>query len=102
MVTLSWDELARDLRLARRHTDDIWIYSLEGCAAQGMLGRLEALDWRIQESVRTLAVRGVDSVRVLLWGILLVASHPYASTGVISLALVLRRWKRATKARRDS
>jgi hypothetical protein len=44
---LSWDELARDLRLARRHTDDIHVFSLEGCVEQGFLERLVDFDWGV-------------------------------------------------------
>jgi hypothetical protein len=39
MPTLSWDELTRDLRLARGWSDDLYIHSLEGCVWQGFLGR---------------------------------------------------------------
>ena len=44
---LTWDELARDLRLARRHTDDIHVFSLEGCVEQGFLERLADFDWGV-------------------------------------------------------
>ncbi|HEX6910031.1 MAG TPA: hypothetical protein VF142_06540 [Longimicrobium sp.] len=44
---LSWEELARDLRLARRHTDDIHVFSLEGCVEQGFLERLVDFDWGV-------------------------------------------------------
>lgn len=44
---LTWDELARDLRLARRHTDDIHIFSLEGCVEQGFLEPLADFNWGV-------------------------------------------------------
>lgn len=44
---LSWEELARDLRLARRHTDDIHVFSLEGCVEQGFLEPLVGFDWGV-------------------------------------------------------
>lgn len=44
---LSWDELARDLRLARRHTDDIHVFSLEGCVENGYLERIADFDWGV-------------------------------------------------------
>ncbi|HEX2078438.1 MAG TPA: hypothetical protein VHG08_12040 [Longimicrobium sp.] len=44
---LSWDEFARDLRLARRHTRDIHVFSLEGCVENGYLERLENFDWTV-------------------------------------------------------
>jgi hypothetical protein len=40
--TLGWQELARDLRLARRFTDDLWIYSLEGALTRGCFGSWRA------------------------------------------------------------
>lgn len=42
---LSWEELARDLRIASRHTDEIYLFSLEGCVRQGFLPRLAHFDW---------------------------------------------------------
>ena len=42
---LTWDEFARDLWLARRHTRDIHVFSLEGCVEQGFLERLVDFDW---------------------------------------------------------
>ncbi|HEU0299702.1 MAG TPA: hypothetical protein VFR37_09615 [Longimicrobium sp.] len=44
---LSWDEFARDLRLARRHVRDIHVFSLEGCVEHGYLERLESFDWTV-------------------------------------------------------
>jgi hypothetical protein len=37
MPVLTWEELARDLRLARHYCDQILIHSLEGCVWQGFL-----------------------------------------------------------------
>ena len=42
---LTWDELERDLRLAWAWTDDMFIYSLEGCVRQGFFPRLKAFIW---------------------------------------------------------
>ena len=42
--SLSWDELARDLALASRWTNDIYIHSLEGCVSNGFLERLQSYD----------------------------------------------------------
>lgn len=68
---LSWEELARDLRLARRWTTDLYVFSLEGCVRQGYLERLVGFDWSekvvppVQEARKvTWARRGV---RVALW-----------------------------------
>jgi hypothetical protein len=42
---LSWEELARDLRLAWVFTHDIHIFSLEGCVKEGYLTRLKNFVW---------------------------------------------------------
>ncbi len=42
---LSWDELSRDLWLARRWCADLHVFSLEGCVRQGFLARLRSFDW---------------------------------------------------------
>jgi hypothetical protein len=42
---LSFDELARDLRLAARSCDDVSIFSLAGCLEHGYLPRLVDFDW---------------------------------------------------------
>lgn len=42
---LPWEALERDMLLAARHTDTIYIFSLEGCVERGLLPRLATLDW---------------------------------------------------------
>lgn len=42
---LTWDALARDLRVAARTCDDVTLFSLEGCVQQGFLARLVDFDW---------------------------------------------------------
>jgi hypothetical protein len=45
MPSLSWEELARDLGLARRWSDHLLIHSLEGCVWHGFLSQLRSFDW---------------------------------------------------------
>ncbi len=42
---LSWDELARDLRLAWHWCDHLYVFSLEGCVAQGFMPQLKKFAW---------------------------------------------------------
>ncbi|WP_434388574.1 hypothetical protein [Melittangium boletus] len=42
---LTWEEFARDLRLARCFTPDVHVFSLEGCVRQDFLARLRDFDW---------------------------------------------------------
>jgi hypothetical protein len=44
---LSWQEFVRDLRLAWVFTDDIHIFSLEGCHNQGFLPKLGDFEWDV-------------------------------------------------------
>ena len=45
MPSLTWEQLAGDLRLARHFCDQILIHSLEGCVWQGILPRLRSFEW---------------------------------------------------------
>ncbi|MGI5861580.1 MAG: hypothetical protein ACOX6T_05920 [Myxococcales bacterium] len=58
---LGWEELRRDLLLARKWSDALYVFSLEGCVAQGMLPRIAALDWA---EAATIAIPGVAKRRV--------------------------------------
>jgi len=60
---LTWNELARDLRLARRHTDDIHVFSLEGCVEQGFLERLVGFDWGVPVEAGEAAERAATLTR---------------------------------------
>jgi hypothetical protein len=44
-VPLNWKELSNDLIVASHFTNDIGIFSLEGCVQQGFLSNLKNLDW---------------------------------------------------------
>jgi hypothetical protein len=45
IVRLPWPALRRDLLLAARHTDTIYLFSLEDCAERGLLDKIATLDW---------------------------------------------------------
>ena len=42
---INWNELERDLRLAYRWVNDIYIYSLEGCVYQNVMEEFTKFDW---------------------------------------------------------
>jgi hypothetical protein len=69
MPALSWQELARDLRLARRWCDHVYVHSLESCVWQGFLGRLRSFDWSGAERPATAPVAGAlrGRLRGALW-----------------------------------
>jgi hypothetical protein len=89
---LSWEELARDLRLARRWTDQLYIHSLEGCVWNGYLSRLRSLDWTPASTpLQTAAVAGL--LRAALRGLLRTSVHPWRAAGLVValLWLLVRR-----------
>ncbi len=67
---LGWGELVRDLRTALRFTDDIAVFSLEGCVRQGMLRRLNTVDWALPPPSADATLRLVEAVRLALRAIL--------------------------------
>jgi len=94
MPTLSWDEFARDLNLARHWTDRIYVHSLEGCIWQGFLSRLRTFDWT---GVASPPPRTglADLLRRVLRGVLWVSAHPWLVGGAATVgAALLRRTRR--------
>ncbi|MCD6290198.1 MAG: hypothetical protein J7M34_06810, partial [Anaerolineae bacterium] len=89
---LNWDEFARDLRLARRWSSDIHIFSLEGCVGQDFLSRLLGFDWErptippLDMAVQTERFR--RATRAGLWA----SAHPFTVLGsIIGVAWLLSR-----------
>lgn len=100
MPSLSWEELARDLRLARRWCDQILIHSLEGCIWQGFLGRLRGFDWA-STSEPPPGVWAASCVRSSLQAVLRASAHPRAVLGGVLaggclLGLLTRNHRRGT------
>jgi hypothetical protein len=96
MPTLSWQELTRDLRLARRWSDDLYIHSLEGCVWQGFLGRLQSVAWDAPTAPPERAWLA-EALRQLLRGTLWASAHPWPVVGVgITAAWLLRQARRHT------
>ena len=89
VAPLSWDELARDLRLANQLTNSIHVFSLEGAVRQGFLDRLVGFDWNLPEEPPADAAT-VDRIRlaarIILWAI----AHPLTLLGAVLIALWLR------------
>jgi hypothetical protein len=86
MPVLTWDAFTRDLRLARQLTDEIFVFSLEGCVQQGFLSRLLDFDWEApviappeedMQRVRTLRRSG----QAVLW----MAAHPLVVLGGLAV-----------------
>ncbi len=95
---LTWDELERDLRLAWYWTNDLFIYSLEGCVKQGYLHRLRSFEWDHPFLAPTEPALWVENWRGLLQTVLWVSTYLWlVALGILGLVLLfipLRRRKR--------
>jgi hypothetical protein len=98
---LTWSEFTRDLRMARRLTDDVFIFSLEGCVSRGFLPWLAELEMSQVQEPSSEAERlpamlpAVQVGRTVFRGMLWAAMHPLeiatTLTAGVALAAVLRR-----------
>jgi hypothetical protein len=97
---LSWEEFARDLRLAGCRHDEIFVYSLEGCVHQGFLARLRGFDWEQTVTAPLETAGRVTGVRQLLQAILWTSAHPtLLLVGLLGLTRPLRRSPRSGRDR---
>jgi hypothetical protein len=62
---ISFEQLERDLLAAARHTERLYVFSLEGCVEQGMLPRLAALDWSKPPDLTVRGSRRSQGLRTL-------------------------------------
>ncbi|MCZ7552837.1 MAG: hypothetical protein M5U05_09675 [Anaerolineales bacterium] len=80
---LSWDELTRDLRLAWYSCNDIYIFSLEGCAQQGYIEKLKQLRWDYPVILPETSMQRVDGWRRSLQSVLWLFSHLAVILGIV-------------------
>jgi hypothetical protein len=94
LTPMKWEELERDLRHAWVFTDDIHIFSLEGCLRQGYLNRLKEFqfDHPIIEP-RELSEK-VEIWRRSLQSGLWIGSRPWLMAGLLSILFVSVYWIR--------
>lgn len=67
---LPWPALRRDLLLAAKYTDTIFVFSLEDCIERDLLRQIVALDWRSSARPVTSKRLMVGAVRCLLLAVL--------------------------------
>jgi len=85
---LNWEEFSRDVRLARRWSDDLLIHSLEGCVRQGFLPRLRSFDW--EQRVAPPKGAGIArALRTVLRRTLWATAHPWHMLGGVAAAVLL-------------
>ena len=85
MPTLTWEQLAGDLQLARHFCDQILIHSLEGCVWQGYLPRLRSLEWADPEGPPD-GARAAQVLRHGLRALLWASAHPWPMLGITATA----------------
>lgn len=99
ITPLSWDEFARDLRIAHRWCQAIYVFSLEGCVRQGFLARLHDFDWDAPVVEPVDAIQRVERFRAALRAFFWLSANPApvlaVLAGGIALAWAVTR-KRAT------
>jgi hypothetical protein len=94
---LRWEELVRDLRLACRWTDHLYVHSLEGCVWNGYLTRLRSLDWTPASAPPRMAGLG-SLLRAALRGLLRTSIHPWRAVGVAFAILWLLSRRRPRRS----
>jgi len=97
-VPLTWDELARDLRLAWYWCDNIYIFSLEGCITQGFLSNLKTFQWDMPIMIPDKPIARMDSWRRMIRSVLWLSAHLWAVLisllGLYISFRILLRWMR--------
>jgi hypothetical protein len=89
---LTWDEMARDLRLAWHWSDDLHIFSLEGCVQQGFMERLKNFVWDYPILLPDESLARVNNWRGALRSILWIGAHLTAFMLLIGAVLVGWKW----------
>ena len=95
---LNWDEFSRDLCFANCLTNDIHIFSLEGCVQQGFLQQLNGFDWDQPVNPPCESARQIERFRKGLQAILWASDHPLVVlAGFVSLVWLLSRLRPGVK-----
>ncbi|QPC84269.1 hypothetical protein G4Y79_07815 [Phototrophicus methaneseepsis] len=93
---LSWDEFARDLRLASYHTTNIHVFSLEGCVQQHYLENLIDFDWAADVAIPRESARTFDRMRLALQAILWLSARPRVILGTLLVLWLARQRRQAS------
>ena len=92
MHTLSWDELAHDLRMVGSVAEEIHIFSLEGTVKKGFMPRLINFDYTPVPEIHEDQVKAVQNMRSNILTISKILSYPTLLFLGITLVLVLIGW----------
>ena len=86
---ISWEELSRDLRIARRCCAEIHIFSLEGCVEQDFLSRLETFDWGKDAKCAPGWTVALSVGRWFGLGLLWLFAHPWYPLALVAILIWL-------------
>ena len=92
---LDWNELQRDLLIAARFSDQLYIFSLEGCVRQGILEQINQLDWNQNALLPAKETERVQRYRALLRAFLWMTAHPWLLIGLLAIPMLF--WRRPQK-----
>lgn len=103
LSALSWPTLKRDILLAAQYTDTIYLFTLEGCVAQGLLPHIAAMDWTREPETPSRQRVELEMLRSTLLVMLFLFRHNRALLAWlgwgIAIALLLQRLRRWNKER---
>ena len=94
---LDWSELQRDLLFASRYSDQLYIFSLEGCVRQGFLEKISQVDWSQNVMLPSADTQRIQRYRGLLRAFLWTTTHPWLLIGLLVIPMLLRRWPRRSR-----
>lgn len=88
---LTWDEFARDLRMGWYMNENLYVFSLEGCARQEFFPRLKNFAWDMPILTPEASLDRVNEWRAAFHGMLWVSTHLRWIFG-FTAALILFLW----------
>jgi hypothetical protein len=88
-IPLNWNELSRDLIVASHSTNDIGIFSLEGCVRQGFIPKLKNFDWNQSVIISHEIIKKGERFRKMIQTILWIFTN---MAYIIALILMLLTW----------
>ncbi|MFL5806183.1 MAG: hypothetical protein ACJ8CR_31190 [Roseiflexaceae bacterium] len=98
IARLPWTALRRDLLLAARHTDMLYIFSLEDCVERGLLERIAVLDWGAPAHAAIGKRALVGGLRWLLLALLIAGRFGLRTLAWAGWALAAWLWWRGRRA----
>ena len=90
--TMTWDDLAHDIRLASQTADEIHIFSLEGAVQKGFLKRLIDFDYSVPVTPQPEEVKKVNSLKSNVATISSVLSYPTIFLTCVLIIIMLAVW----------